>query len=112
MTVIRAGLAYAVRPLVQVAQARSQAEQAEAAARASAAQARTAEDMVAAERKRLSQLYSSGLDDLPPQELAVLADVHRTGLQHIQSLQVEHASTLAQHEPSSDSILHTCCSCS
>ena len=89
----RANLADAVWPLVQVAQARSQAEQAEAAARASAAQARTAEDMVVAERKRLSQLYGSGLDDLPPQMLAVLTDVHRTGLQRIQSLQVEHVST-------------------
>ena len=40
------------------------------------------------ERKQLSQLYGSNLDNLPPQELALLADVHRAGLQRIQSLQV------------------------
>ena len=83
---------------MQVAQARSQAEQAEAAARASSAQARAAEDTAAAERKRLQQLYGSSLEALPSQELAALADVHRTGLQRIQSLQVRHVLVMQAAE--------------
>ena len=75
--------------MVQVAQARMAADQANAAARNSAAQVAASERAVAEQRKAAAALFGPDPQTLSPHDLTALEERHRAALQRIHALQVQ-----------------------